>query len=106
MATPDMDDNAIASALWEAAEAGNAAEARRLLDAGAWVDCKSDADVSVETEGTLVAEGMGSDATSTMPFSQRMGCWATDRAGQRAAHRPCRRSSRHRSERRAAEWLS
>ncbi len=88
MATPATNERALANALWEAAKAGNTAEARRLLDEGAPVDWKNVADVSVEAVGTLVVEGMGTDATSTMPFSHKIGCCATDRAGKRAGRRP------------------
>ncbi len=55
MATPAMDGDALASGLWEAAKAGNTAEAGRLLDEGAPVDWKNDADVSVEAVGTFPA---------------------------------------------------
>ncbi len=51
MATLPMQEGAMAGALWEAAKAGNTAEASRLLDAGAPVDCKNDADVSARCHG-------------------------------------------------------
>ena len=50
-----MDKNAMASALWEAARAGDTAEASRLLDEGAPVDWKNDAAVSVEAVGSFPA---------------------------------------------------
>ena len=51
MATPAIDESSMTSALWEAATAGNTAEASRLLDAGAPVDWKNAAVVSSETVG-------------------------------------------------------
>ena len=55
MATPAMDENAMANALWQSAKAGNTAEASRLLDAGAPVDWKNITSVSPETGGALPA---------------------------------------------------
>ena len=45
----------MASALWEAAMAGNTAEASRLLDAGAPLNCKHVAAVSAEASSMLPA---------------------------------------------------
>ncbi len=46
-----MDERAMTSALWEAAKAGNTAEASRLLDAGAPVNRKNHANVSARCHG-------------------------------------------------------
>ena len=57
----------MASALWEAAKAGDTAEARRLLDVGAPVDCKNDADVSSRTAGALPARCRGNGDRRRQP---------------------------------------
>ena len=62
MATPAMDDNAMASALWQSAKAGNTAEASRLLDEGTPLDWQNAADVSSETVGTLLTCCRGNGA--------------------------------------------
>ena len=51
MATLPMDENSTASVLWEAAKAGNTAEASRLLDEGAPLGCKNIANVSARCHG-------------------------------------------------------
>ena len=53
MASPAMRVKALGNTLLELAKAGNTAEASRLLDAGAPVDWKSDADVSAGTGDML-----------------------------------------------------
>ncbi|KAA0153563.1 hypothetical protein FNF29_02952 [Cafeteria roenbergensis] len=55
MATAAMGENAMASALWEAAKAGSTAEASRLLDAGAPVDWNNAAEYG-STALVLAAE--------------------------------------------------
>ncbi|KAA0153088.1 hypothetical protein FNF29_03276 [Cafeteria roenbergensis] len=57
MTTPSMDERALGSALWEAAKAGSTAEACRLLDVGAPVDWKNDADK--EFTALIVAAELG-----------------------------------------------
>ena len=62
MATPAMDEIAMANALWEAAKAGSTAEASRLLDEGAPVTWKKAAAVSYATDSTLPAHWRGHGA--------------------------------------------
>ncbi len=83
MATHATNERAMASALWEAASAGDTAETRRLLDEGAPVDRKNDADVSACCHG--VAPPPFPRAWSAIPQDMRLSpaSWA-------AAPRPAR----------------
>ncbi len=108
MATPGMDERAMASALWEAAKAGNTAEACRLLDAGAPVDWKNDADVSSGTVGTLPTRYRGNGDRCNQPgvFISPLELRRHGQRGKRGVRRPWWRSRRCKDVLGAAGWLT
>ncbi|KAA0170630.1 hypothetical protein FNF28_01392 [Cafeteria roenbergensis] len=77
-----MDERAMTSALWEAAKAGNTAEASRLLDAGAPVNRKNHANNGVTA--LIVAAEHGHKDTVELLLDRGADLEATDDDGSTA----------------------